>query len=161
MNAISESLREVMRGWPTGVAVVTSSHDGFRHGMTVNSLASNSLEPPMVTISLANTTRTKALVASSGFFGVTMLDATQQHISDVFAGKVNEDGDRFTGLDVFTLQTGAPLLKAGRAQLDCVVVHTYEMLNSTIFVGEVKAAQGDLSRRPLVYLNRAYHQVTK
>jgi len=149
-----------MRGWPTGVAVVTSAYKGYRHGMTVNSLASVSLEPPMVTISLANTARTRALVLSSGFFGVTMLDSTQQKLSDIFAGKEPEE-DRFDGLETFQLATGAPLIKGGHGFLDCVVVHTYQMPNSTIFVGEVKAAEGDLLRMPLVYLNRGYHQVKK
>ena len=160
MTDLSESLRVVMRGWPTGVAVVTSEHNGNRHGMTVNSLASVSLEPPMVTVSLANSARTRALVSSSGFFAVTMLYASQQYLSDVFAGKEPEE-DRFDGLETFVFKTGAPLIKGGRGFLDCVVVHTFPMLNSTIFVGEVKAAEGDLDRLPLVYLNRGYHQVTK
>jgi flavin reductase (DIM6/NTAB) family NADH-FMN oxidoreductase RutF len=149
-----------MRGWPTGVAVVTSVHNGQRHGMTVNSLASVSLEPPMVTISLANQSRTRGLVMASGVFGVTLLDDSQQHIADVFSGKEPEE-DRFDDLELFMLQTGVPLLRAGRGFLDCRVVHTYPMPNSTIFVGEVQAAHGDLERSPLVYLNRGYHQVEK
>lgn len=160
MAGLSESLRTVMRGWPTGVAVVTSAYKGKKHGLTVNSLASVSLEPPMVTISLANHSRTRALVTESGIFAVTMLDSSQQFISDVFAGKDPEE-DRFDGLETFTLQTGAPMLRVGRGFLDCVVVHTYKMLNSTIFVGEVKAAEGDLTRMPMVYFNRGYHQVKK
>jgi flavin reductase (DIM6/NTAB) family NADH-FMN oxidoreductase RutF len=160
MISLSESLRNVMRGWPTGVAVVTSITEEQRHGLTVNSLASVSLEPPMITISLANQSRTRAMVASSGIFAVTLLDETQQHIAEVFAGKEPEE-DRFDGLETFTLLTGAPMLKLGRGFLDCKVVHIYPMASSTLFVGEVQAAEGDLTRAPLVYLNRGYHQVEK
>lgn len=160
MVLLSESLRNVMRGWPTGVAVVTSTFNDQKHGMTINSLASVSLDPPLVTVSLANSSRTKALVAASGLFAVTLLDVTQQHIADVFAGKEPEE-DRFDDLELFSLTTGAPFLKAGRAFIDCRVVHKYPMLNSTLFVGEVQAADGDLERPPLVYLNRGYHQVEK
>jgi Conserved protein/domain typically associated with flavoprotein oxygenases, DIM6/NTAB family len=159
MLELSESLREVMRGWPTGVAVVTSSFDGNRHGMTVNSLASVSLEPPLIVVSLANQTRTWNLVSSSRAFAVTLLDDKQQHIADVFAGKVPEDADRFAEFETVTLVTGAPLLKAGRAYLDCTVLQSIPSPKSTIFIGEVQAAQGDLGRPPLVYLNRGYHQV--
>lgn len=159
MTGISESLREVMRGWPTGVAVVTSSFAGTAHGMTVNSLTSVSLEPPIVTVSLANLSRTYELVTQRRAFAVTFLDETQQHIADIFAGKVPEEEDRFTGLETFSLSTGIPLLKAGRAHLDCLVLQSIPLRNSTLFVGEVQAAQGDLSRAPLVYLNRAYRKV--
>ncbi|MHC1739561.1 MAG: flavin reductase family protein [Anaerolineaceae bacterium] len=159
MSEISDSLRDVMRGWPTGVAVVTSTFNGFSHGMTVNSLASVSLDPPVITISLANNTRTWQLVSASKVFGVTLLESRQQHIADVFAGKIPEESDRFTDLETFTLITGSPLVKVGRAYLDCSVMQSFPLLHSTIFIGEVKAAQGDLSRLPLVYLNRGYRQV--
>ncbi len=153
-------LRMAMRKWTTGVTVVTARDGDHIHGMTVNSLASVSLDPPLVTISLANSSRTRAMVAASGLFAVTLLDVTQQHIADVFAGKEPEE-DRFDDLELFSLTTGAPFLKAGRAFIDCKVVHSYPMLNSTLFVGEVQAADGDLERAPLVYLNRGYHQVEK
>ena len=159
MEQISEALRDVMRGWPTGVAIVTSSFNGRVHGMTVNSLASVSLDPPVITLSLANLSRTCNLVTSSKTFTVTMLDATQQYIADIFAGKTPDDGDRFENLEMITLVTGVPLLKTGRAHLDCVVLQSFQLQNSTIFIGEVKAAQGDLSRPPLVYLNRDYRKV--
>ncbi len=160
MTSLSEDLRNVMRGWPTGVAVVTTALDGQKHGMTVNSLASVSLEPPFVTVSLANQSRTCGMVLNSGVFAVTLLDETQQHIADVFAGKEPEE-DRFDDLETFVMQTGAPLLKDGRGFMDCKVAHIYPMQNSTLFVGEVQAAEGDLQRPPLVYLNRGYHQVEK
>ena len=161
MLEISESLREVMRGWPTGVAVVTSAFEGHAHGMTINSLTSVSLEPPVVTVSLANLSRTYQIVMERKAFAVTFLDVTQQHIADIFAGKVPEEEDRFEGLETFTLTSGIPLLKAGRAHLDCVVLQSVPLANSTIFIGEVKAAQGDLSRPPLAYLNRRYRQVSE
>jgi flavin reductase (DIM6/NTAB) family NADH-FMN oxidoreductase RutF len=159
MVEISDSLREVMRGWPTGVAVVTSTFNGFSHGMTVNSLASILLDPPIITVSLANQTRTWNLVTSSQVFAVTLLDSNQQYISDLFAGKVPEEVDRFEGLETASLVTGAPLLKDGRAYLDCTVMQSITLPKSTLFIGEVKAAWGELSRLPLLYLNRGYRKV--
>jgi len=57
------------------------------------------------------------------------------------------------------LVSGAPLIKAGRAHLDCKVLNMIPLHNSTLFVAEVVAARGDLDRAPLVYLNREYRQV--
>jgi flavin reductase (DIM6/NTAB) family NADH-FMN oxidoreductase RutF len=161
MAGLPDSLREVMRGWPTGVAVVTSESSGVRHGLTVNSLASVSLDPPRVVFSVGTASRTLELIRKCNSFAITMLEENQEAIADVFAGKTVADEDRFEGLETFTLSTGCPLLKAGHAFLDCVVVHEYVMLNSTLFVGEVVAAQNRPGQPPLVYLNRGYHQVAK
>ena len=47
-----DDLREVMRRFPTGVAVVTVDADGNRLGQTVSALVSLSLDPPLVGISI-------------------------------------------------------------------------------------------------------------
>ena len=151
-----EDMRRAMRRWVTGVSIVTAAHDGKRHGMTVNSFVSVSIDPPLVTVTLANTTRTHKLVSESGRFGVTILDIHQQTVSDRFAGRIPEDGDRFHGLEVFSLSGQVPLLKGGLAALECRVVHRYEMPHSTLFVGEVEQVWVREDGEPLVYVNRAY-----
>lgn len=146
-----------MRHWASGVAVVTSTAGGVQHGMTVNSLVSVSIDPPMVTVTMANSTRTLALVRKSGVFGVTMLALEQQEIAELFAGRIPEEGDRMTGLPTFELVTGAPLLSGGLAYLDCRVVHEYQMPTSTLFVAEVLAVEdGAGGRPPLLYFNRDF-----
>ncbi len=95
MSEIGELLRQSMRHWPTGVTVVTSISGAKRHGMTVNSFASISLEPAVVTITLAHAARTYHMVTESGIAGITILSHDQVEISDRFAGRIPEDGDRF------------------------------------------------------------------
>jgi flavin reductase (DIM6/NTAB) family NADH-FMN oxidoreductase RutF len=104
-----DQLRQAMRLWATGVAVVTSKHDGEVLGMTVSSFTSVSLIPPQVLIALAQATRTHALVKNSRSFGVTVLRSDQQELSDRFAGRLPDNGDRFSGLEQFTLVSGVPL----------------------------------------------------
>ncbi|MDR3578222.1 MAG: flavin reductase family protein [Anaerolineaceae bacterium] len=156
-----EALRQVMRRWPTGVTVVTSRSDNYCHGMTVNSFASLSLDPPYVSVSLARESRTYALVKQSGVFGINILGEDDGEISDRFAGKISEPVDRFAGLETFTLVTGVPLLILALANLDCRVAHQYAMPNSTLFVGEVMAVKNPNAGWPLVYLNRGYHKIEK
>jgi flavin reductase (DIM6/NTAB) family NADH-FMN oxidoreductase RutF len=157
-----EMLRRVMRNWATGVAVVTSRHGDRSHGMTVNSFISISLEPPLVTVTMANSTRTFALVQQSGIFAVTILASPQQPLAELFAGRIADGGDRLAGLDVFTMVTGAPLLMGGLGFVDCRVVHAHPLLASTLFIGEVVAARparplpdGE-EPEPLVYYDRAF-----
>ena len=158
-NLPGDQLRLAMRRWVTGVSVVTAQHAGLRHGMTVNSFVSISLDPALVSVTLASATRTLALVRASGLFGVTVLDSGQAHLSDTFAGRVPEAGDRFAGLDPFFLSGAVPLLAGGLAALECRLVHEYEMKNSILLVGEVQMAWHREDGEALVYFNRGYHRV--
>jgi flavin reductase (DIM6/NTAB) family NADH-FMN oxidoreductase RutF len=156
---VSEQLRRAMRRWVTGVSIVTSQYAGVSHGMTVNSFGSISLDPPMVTVTMNHDTRTSHLVEQSGIFAVTILSALQQPLAELFAGRVDAGADRMTGLETFTLATGAPLIHGGIAFVDCRVVHRYPMALSTLYIGQVLEARvippGE-ALAPLVYVNRAF-----
>ncbi len=160
MSQAGENLRQSMRHWPTGVTVVTSQFGDIRHGMTVNSFTSVSLEPPVVSVTLANATRTYQLVCQSGVMAITILNEDQGEISDRFAGRIPEDGDRFADLETFSLVTGAPLLVGGLSFLDCRVRAQLPLELSTLFLLDVIAAQPSEQNRPLVYFNRGYHLLT-
>ncbi len=157
----AENLRHAMRQWTTGVTVVTSRSGDRRHGMTVNSFTSLSLDPPLVSVTLALGTRTQRLVEQSGIFGVTILHEGQVEISDRFAGRIPEGTDRFDGLETFELVTGAPLIQGGLAYLDCRVVHSYAMPSSKLYIGEVQAVQTAGGDSPLIYHNRLYHRLER
>jgi flavin reductase (DIM6/NTAB) family NADH-FMN oxidoreductase RutF len=154
-----DELRQAMRFWATGVAVVTSAYKDVAHGMTVSSFTSVSLTPPQVLISLAQNTRTYALVKRSHLFGVTVLSSEQEEISNRFAGRYSAMNDRFAGLETFTLTTGVPLLKGGTAQFDCRVIATFTSGTHTLFIGEVLAAQYEPDSRPLLYFNRRHRKI--
>lgn len=159
-ESLAEALRQVMRLWTSGVAVLTARHGTTQHGMTVNSLTSIALEPPLVSVSLQKATRTHALVQASGHFAVTILSAEQQELSERFAGRLPEEADRLAGLRTQTLVSGAPLLEGGLAWLDCRVVHTWDAGSNTLFIGEVLGGRVlQPEGLPLVYFRRGYHQL--
>lgn len=156
-----ELLRQAMRRWVAGVTIVTSAFEGVMHGMTVSSFTSISATPPMILISLDRTTRTHALIQQSGFFGVTLLGAHQQEISDRFAGRIGPEEGRFLGLETFSLVSTAPLIRGGIAYFDCKVVSTQPAGTSTVFFADVMAALPAETEEPLVYTNRDYYRLQK
>jgi len=160
MMNLSEALRQVMRHWVTGVSIVTSRHLETIHGMTVNSFTSISLDPPVVSVTLANDTRTHHLVQQSGLVAITILGQNQSHLSERFAGRLAEEIDRFAGVETFTLQTGAPLIFGGIGFLDGQVLSAHPLPKSTIFLVNVLAARFTEDFNTLVYLNRAYHRLS-
>ena len=161
MSLDSEKLRQAMRAWTTGVAIVTSIHEGQQYGMTVNSFTSISLEPPLISVTLKQLTHTHDLVVKSGMFAVTILAAEQQELSMRFAGKLPNITDRFDGVQTERLFSDIPVFKNGLAFFHCRVVNSMPVGENTLFVAEVIAAQGEGAGDPLVYHNREYWRLTK
>jgi len=161
MTLDSEKLRQAMRAWTTGVAVVTSTHEGQRYGMTVNSFTSISLEPPLVSVTLKRLTHTYELVEKSGEFAITILSADQGDLSDRFAGKISDITDRFENVETSKMLIDAPLLKGGMAFFNCRVVNSIPVGENTLFIAEVITARGEGEGDPLVYHNRVFWKLVK
>jgi flavin reductase (DIM6/NTAB) family NADH-FMN oxidoreductase RutF len=161
MTLDSETLRRAMRAWTTGVAIVTSLHEGEQYGMTINSFNSVSLEPPVISVTLRRLTHTHDLVVKSGMFAVTVLTSAQKHLSDLFAGKIPNVTNRFDGLKTQKLLIEAPILENGMAYFNCRVLNAIPIGENTLFVAEVIAARGEGEGEPLVYHNREYWKLAK
>ena len=155
----SDDLRKAMRMWTSGVTVVTASFENERHGMTVSSFTSISLSPPRILVSLEMGTRTLQLARDSGYIGVTILQSAQREISERFAGRIPEIKDRFEGLEVYTLVSGAPLLSDGLAGFDCRVVSTMEVGDRTLFIADVMSTKIGARGMPLIYHDRDYRRI--
>src|SRR3982074_1883719 len=74
-----------MRLWPHGVSVLAIDNDGDRMGVTVSSLVSLSLEPPLVGISVGKQASLYELLRKAGRFAVSMLGSAQGAVARQFA----------------------------------------------------------------------------
>ncbi len=156
-----QALRESMRRWATGVAVVTSRYQDNEHGMTVNSFTAVSLEPPLVMVAMDRASRTRAMVSQAGIFGVTILASHQQAIAEQFAGSNGDYQNRFDGIETQRLVSGMPFIVGGLAFLDCRVYETYQIATHTLFFGQVVdiCINSEDPVEPLLYFNRSYQQI--
>ena|SRR3990172_8496938 len=159
MSVDAELLRAAMRQWATGVTIVSVAYKGIRHGMTVSSFTSLSLEPPLVMVSLEDITRTRDMMLQAGHFGVTILSQEQEEISALFAERRTEYQDRFAGLQTYTLKSESPLLAGGLVGFDCRIAAIYPAGNHTMFVGDLLAVHIVSSRLPLIYYDRNYRSL--
>lgn len=110
-------LRQALSDFATGVTVVTArGADGTLVGMTVNSFASVSLDPPMVLWSL--TLNTPALPAwqSCTHYAVNILAETQRDVSQHFARKSD---NKFAGIKSRAGAGGTVLLPGCAAWFEC------------------------------------------
>jgi len=147
----------------TGVTVVTALDDGRPAGITVNSLSSVSLEPPLVVIALDRRRIMTPIVRATGRYGVSILSEDQQALSVCFAGAAVEPGrEAFCGAPWHPGVTGVPLLDGAIATLECTVVETFSAGDHDLFIGRVEAVANDTHRpMPLLYYRRRYLRIER
>ena len=149
-----EAFKEALRGWASGVTVVTSRSGDKVHGMTVSAFSSVSADPPLVLICANQSSTTHGIIEEGGVFAVNILAAHQQDVSNVFASSKNEDS-RLEKVSWTEGTTGAPLIDEVVASLECKVSSAHREGSHTIYVGRVEAVH-TTDAEPLVYHKGAY-----
>ena len=161
MPVSSESYRDVLRHFPSGVTIVTikSPASDAVHGLTVSAFASISPDPPLILVSIDHRASAYSLLESAGTtFAVNILGQDQMELSNRFAWL--KDEDRFADGDWDTALTGAPILKDSLGWLDCSIYSRFAAGSHTIYIGEVQASGVPRpDGKPLIYWNRGYRHL--
>jgi flavin reductase (DIM6/NTAB) family NADH-FMN oxidoreductase RutF len=150
-----ETLRAVLRRHPSGVAVVTVDAGGQRVGLTVATLTSLSLEPPLVGVAVARQAALHELLREAGSFAVSLLAADQEPVAEHFARGVPPIG-MWQDVPVHDGRLGAPLLDAALGWLECRLAGELAAGTHTFFVGEVVTATEGRDATPLVRLGGTF-----
>lgn len=127
-------MRQAMGRFATGVAVVTTEHDGRPDGMTINSLTSVSLDPALLLVCFNHGARSADAVARSGRFAVNVLARRQQAIALRFATRGE---DHFSGLGLEYGRHEVPVVPNALAHLECEVETLLEAGDHTVVIGKV------------------------
>ncbi len=123
------ALRLCLGRFATGVAVVTFDREEIRHGLTINSFTSVSLQPPLVLISVDKRARAHDLLRGQPFC-VNVLGAEQEAVARCFTGGPQ--------VELGWIEGGrAPRLAGTLAHLECLPWRTYDGGDHTLFLGEV------------------------
>ena len=146
-----DELREVLRRMPTGVAVLTVEVRGQRIGLTVATLVSLSLEPPLVGVAISRQAAIHQLLREAGTCAFSLLAADQQDVAEHFARGVPPIG-MWKGVAARDGELGAPLLDGALGWLECRLADEVATGTHTFFVGEVVSAELGEDGVPLVRL---------
>jgi flavin reductase len=144
-----------MRGFPAGVAVLTVEIDGERVGLTVGSVVSLSLEPPLVGVSVSSQAAMHELLRSARGFALSLLAGDQEAIAQHFARGVPPFA-HWHGIPAREGTLGAPLLEGALGWLECRTRAEHEAGDHTLFVGEVVAAESGRAGPALVHVGQRY-----
>jgi len=150
------AFRDALGRFATGVAFVTATPDGEPAGLIVNSLASVSLEPPLVSFCPSRSSLTWSRMRRAGWFGVSVL--AREH--EEFARRAGRaGGDRFDGLGWALGPRGVPLVADALATLECEIVAEHPAGDHWIVVGRVDDACVASTAQPLVFFASAFGTV--
>jgi flavin reductase (DIM6/NTAB) family NADH-FMN oxidoreductase RutF len=150
--------KAVLGRWATGVAVVTTrGADGTQIGLTVNSFASVSLDPPLVLFSIGRDAGSFEAFGKVGCFAVNLLRQDQTEVSNRFA---DPEGERFAVDPTEQWVTGAPILTDALAALDCEIHARHDGGDHVIIVGRVRKLKVLNDGHPLGYWLGGYRALS-
>jgi len=156
----SESFRQALRAFSTGVTVVTSSGDGEACGVTVNAFTSVSLNPQLILVCLSTASSVARVIERHGVFAVNVLSSDQEWIARRFASPSRPRGPAsFDGVAHRLGSTRAPILAGAACWLDCRLDDLHLAGDHLIAIGEVLDFDDDPHREPLVFHAGRYRLV--
>jgi flavin reductase (DIM6/NTAB) family NADH-FMN oxidoreductase RutF len=149
---LPDRFRDAMRQVAAPVCVVTTLSDSGPHGTTVSAFTSLSMSPPMVMLSLDNSSRLLARISVGARLGVNILAADQRELASRFADKSE---DKFHGVEWFA-HSAAPRLTGCHAW---VAIDTRQIVpggDHMVILGEVVEAEACSGHLPLTYHDRKF-----
>lgn len=146
-------LRKAFGIFPTGVVAVAAEVGGRITGLAASSFTTVSLDPPLVSFSVANSSRTWPELRRARRLGVTVLADHHSAAARQLAGPAAR---RFEGLDVVSGADGAVTLADGLAQFDTTIYREVEAGDHTIVLLRLHAVAHADHSQPLVFHRSAF-----
>jgi flavin reductase (DIM6/NTAB) family NADH-FMN oxidoreductase RutF len=157
MSLDSREFRNALGCFATGVCVITANREGSEpFGMTVNSFASVSLDPPLILWSLQNNSEMYAAFEKASHFAVNVLTSGQQELSNQYAKK----GDHALDPAHYEIgATGVPIMPATSVSFECELETTYPGGDHLILIGRVVEMADRDHGDPLLFCSGSYREL--
>jgi flavin reductase (DIM6/NTAB) family NADH-FMN oxidoreductase RutF len=152
-----EELRGLMRFVPHPVAVLSVDHERDRMGVTISSLVSLSLEPPLVGVSIGKQASVYELLRAAGAFAVSVLGDGQEDLARRFASGqppiIHWEGvETIEGIH-------APRIDGALGWIEATTIAEHDAGDHTFFIGSVDYVERGPATTTLMYRDRSYHEL--
>jgi 3-hydroxy-9,10-secoandrosta-1,3,5(10)-triene-9,17-dione monooxygenase reductase component len=138
----------VLGSFASGIAVVTGYDDGLPHALTCQSLASLSLDPPLISLNIGRQSQSWPKIRRSGVFAVNVLAHDQKELCRKFS---RSGTDKFADVEWSFSTNGLPTVKGRLALVECRLWAEYDGGDHTIVAGQVLALESDEDSEPLLF----------
>ncbi|MDQ0469648.1 flavin reductase family protein [Labrys wisconsinensis] len=150
----TEHFRQSMRRVASTVSVITCTHDGRRHGITVTSVTALSFAPMSILACINRKSSISMPLKEEGRYCINVLRASQADISNSFSGGCPTE--RRFDIGEWTEKEGVPYLRSAQANLFCEMDQAISYATHDIIIGRVAGVAFAADVDPLIYQNGAY-----
>ena len=136
----ADAKKTALRMIPYGLYVLTAEAGDAISAATVNWVTQASFAPPLVAVGVKADSQVHGLIKQAGAFALNVLGKGQQPMAYTFFKPAERQGSTISGQPFRRGSTGAPILEATPAYVECRLITTVEKGDHSIFVGEVVEA---------------------
>ncbi|OHU96905.1 flavin reductase family protein [Mycobacterium talmoniae] len=160
MNSASKltpsSLREAFGHFPTGVIAIAAEVDDTRVGLAASTFVPVSLDPPLVSFCVQNTSTTWPKLKDLPLLGISVLGEAHDEAARKLAAKT---GDRFAGLETVSNDGGAVFVKGTSVWLEAAIEQLVPAGDHTIVVLRVCDVTVDPDVAPIVFHRSVFRRL--
>ena len=149
MSFSPKEFRQTLGCYGTGVAVITLINEAGRDvGVTINSFASVSLEPPLILFSMDNNSNIASLFSGSKKFVVNVLAHDQEKMAMNFA---RPSTATWSEIHFSRGENNCAKLSGSLAFLECSIESIFPGGDHKILIGRVEQIDSGASADPLLF----------
>jgi flavin reductase (DIM6/NTAB) family NADH-FMN oxidoreductase RutF len=155
-NLSPSTLREAFGHFPTGVVAIAAEVDGNRVGLAASTFVPVSLEPPLVSFCVQNTSETWPKLKERPYLGISVLGEAHDEAARMLAAKT---GDRFAGLQTVSTETGAVFVEGTSVWLESSIEQLIPAGDHTIVILRVSNITVHPDVPPIVFHRSTFRRL--
>lgn len=155
-NLTEASLREAFGHFPTGVIAITAEVDGTPVGLAASTFVPVSLNPPLVSFCVQNSSRTWPRLRQCPRLGISVLGESHDEAARALAART---GDRFAGLDTVSTEGGAVFIEGTGVWVDTAIEQLVPAGDHTIVILRVNGITVNSDVAPMVFHRSTFRRL--
>ena len=155
-NLSAQALREAFGHFPTGVIAIAAEVAGARVGLAASTFVPVSLDPPLVSFCVQNTSETWPKLQGAPVLGISVLGESHDVAARTLAAKT---GDRFAGLETVSSEAGAVFVKGTCVWLESAIEQLVPAGDHTIVILRVCDIAVHADVAPIVFHRSAFRRL--
>jgi flavin reductase (DIM6/NTAB) family NADH-FMN oxidoreductase RutF len=155
-NLSEASLREAFGHFPSGVIAIAADVDGTRVGLAASTFVPVSLEPPLVSFCVQNTSTTWPLLKDRPRLGISVLGESHDDAARALATRT---GDRFAGLHTVSSDNGAVFIDGTSVWLESTIEQLVPAGDHTIVILRVNDITVHPEVAPIIFHRSTFRRL--
>ena len=155
-NLQPSSLREAFGHFPSGVIAIAAEVDGTLVGLAASTFVPVSLEPPLVSFCVQNTSETWPKLKELPSLGISVLGEAHDEAARALAAKT---GDRFAGLETVSRESGAVFIAGTSVWLESAIEQLVPGGDHTIVILRVDDIVVHADVAPIVFHRSTFRRL--